>query len=368
MQSRHLQFRNVIDHYVKGQSTVNVCLLDLTKAFDKMNHSALLSKLLQRRCPVQLISIFEQWFQTATTCVKWGGSFSHFFHLQTGVRQGGVLSPYFFAIFIDELIDKIKDSKIGCYLSAVCVSVFLYADDIAILAPSVESLQALITLCENHLDGLDMRINASKSCCIRFGPRFDVECVNLTTRDGNILQWVNSCRYLGIYFLSGRLFRCKFDNAKRQFFRSFNSVFSRTGRFASDEVILSLLHTKCLPVLLYGTEACYMNVRDRRSFDFVVNRIFMKIFRTGSIAVVEECQRFFNFLPVRHQIEIKIAKFLQKFTASDNLICRLFSQQAKAQLNVICATYQLQSGSTACKICARIRRNFLNHLYNCMDT
>ena len=40
--------RKVVDYYVNGGSTVNVCLLDLSKAFDKMNHSALFIKLMDR--------------------------------------------------------------------------------------------------------------------------------------------------------------------------------------------------------------------------------------------------------------------------------------------------------------------------------
>jgi len=47
-----------------------------------------------------------------------------------GVRQGRVLSPLLFAIFIDSLVDKVRLTGVGCYISHVCVSIFLYADDI----------------------------------------------------------------------------------------------------------------------------------------------------------------------------------------------------------------------------------------------
>ena len=52
----------VVDYYVDGGSTVNVCLLDLSKAFDKMNHSALFIKLMDRSIPVQVLSVLENWF------------------------------------------------------------------------------------------------------------------------------------------------------------------------------------------------------------------------------------------------------------------------------------------------------------------
>jgi hypothetical protein len=65
--------RNVIEHYVNKGSTVNVCALDLSKAFDKTNHYILLMRLMERCLPVQILSICESWFQLSTTCIRWNG-------------------------------------------------------------------------------------------------------------------------------------------------------------------------------------------------------------------------------------------------------------------------------------------------------
>jgi Reverse transcriptase (RNA-dependent DNA polymerase) len=179
-----------------------------------------------------------------------------FFKLTAGVRQGGILSPFLFAIFIDGLVNKIKDANIDCYVSTVCVSILLYADDILLIAPSVTGLQTLVNICETELINIDMSINAKKSVCIRFGPRFNVTCQNVTSLNGVKFDWVDKCRYLGIFLVSGRQFRCSFDNAKGKFFTSFNSIFSKVGRFASEDVVLNLLRSKCKPCLLYCVEAC----------------------------------------------------------------------------------------------------------------
>jgi len=97
------------------------------------------------------------------TCVRWGGQYSSFYKLTAGLRQGGVLSPFLFAIFIDGIVNKIKDANVGCYLSTVCVSIFLYADDILLIAPSVSGLQTLVNICEIELMNVDMSINVKKS-------------------------------------------------------------------------------------------------------------------------------------------------------------------------------------------------------------
>ena len=53
----------------------------------------------------------------------------------------------------------------------MCVSIFLYADDIILLCPSVNGLQRLLRVCERAIEDIDMKINASKTVCMRIGPR-----------------------------------------------------------------------------------------------------------------------------------------------------------------------------------------------------
>ncbi len=74
--------------------------------------------------------------------------------------------------------------------------------------------------------------------------------LEVRTLSGNVLQWVTSIKYLGIVIISVKRFRCTFDACKKNVFGSFNAIFGRVGRFASEEVILHLIRTKCLPVLL----------------------------------------------------------------------------------------------------------------------
>ena len=77
--------------------------------------------------------------------------------------------------------------------------------------------------------------------------------------------------------LSADVFNCSFHYAKSRYFRPFNAILSKVGRFASEEVI-SLIYAKCVPMLLYSTEACRILVRDKRSVEFTVTRSLMKLF------------------------------------------------------------------------------------------
>jgi len=70
-----------------------------------------------------------------------------------------------------------------------------------------------------------------------FGARFNADCENFRLARGGSLQWSSQFRYLGVYFVSGRAFRCSFGECKCQYYKAFNAVFSKVGRFASEEVV-----------------------------------------------------------------------------------------------------------------------------------
>jgi len=79
--------RQVIEKYISNGSTVNMCTLDLGKAFDRTNHYALLIKLMQRNLSMQLLTIIELWISVTVTCVNLKGHFSEFYSLKEHSTQ-----------------------------------------------------------------------------------------------------------------------------------------------------------------------------------------------------------------------------------------------------------------------------------------
>jgi len=156
------------------------------------------------------------------------------------VRQGSVLSPVLFAIYVDDVARCCKNER---YLHII-----LYAADILLLAPSVTQLEKLLRKCEEELSYPDMVINVKKSACLRVGPRYDVRCKEITTSTGNSISWVNQMRYLGVFIIKSRVIKCDLDQAKRSFYRAVNAIFGRIGRIASEEVIIQLINSKCIPI------------------------------------------------------------------------------------------------------------------------
>ena len=261
---------------------------------------------MNRNIPVKILDIIVGLFSECFSCVKWEGFFSATFTVTSGVRQGSVLSPVLFAIYIDNL-GTLAVPRCGHF-------VLIYADDIILLAPSITELEKLLHTCERELEWLDMSINYKKSCCLRIGPRYDVKCADVVSLSGRVLSWVCELRYLGIYVLSSRQFKISLQNAKRSFYRAANSIFGKIGRIASEEVIIDLVKSKCIPALLYGLEACPLIKSDIRSLDFVINRFFMKLFKTTDINTIKECQEYFSVSLPSSLIEKRTEKFLAKMS------------------------------------------------------
>ena len=88
--------KNTINFFNKRGSTVNVCCLDIKKAFDRANWWGILLMLQRKNINPQIINVIEHWFMISSAQVRWNGCLSDPISLAAGVRQGGVLSPLIF--------------------------------------------------------------------------------------------------------------------------------------------------------------------------------------------------------------------------------------------------------------------------------
>jgi len=94
---------------------VHAVFLDASKALDRVPHMKLFDNLIQRKVPVCFVRLLKHWCKEQTMQIKCGKHFSEPFHVSNGVRQGGVLSPYMFAVYLDDLSNELNNIEAGCY-------------------------------------------------------------------------------------------------------------------------------------------------------------------------------------------------------------------------------------------------------------
>jgi len=87
-----LAVETVVDYFTSHGSTINLCALDMSKAFDKVNHFALFNKLMDRQVPREVLTTLITWYSLSAAFVRWDNIFSDMITLTCGVRQGGISS------------------------------------------------------------------------------------------------------------------------------------------------------------------------------------------------------------------------------------------------------------------------------------
>ena len=135
--------------------------------------------------------------------------------------------------------------------------------------------------------------------------------------------------------MSAKKFICSLEANKKSFYRSFNSIMCKVGQCASEEVLLKLMSAKCLPVLMYGLDVCPVMRRHERSLDFIATRVFMKIFRTGSIDIVDKCMNMFGLRKFSVVACERKNSFLSKAAFCENQFVQLFTNCGEKEL-LIC--------------------------------
>ena len=109
-------------------------------------------------------------------------------------------------------------------------------------------------------------------------------------------------------------------HAKRSFHRAISAIFWKIRRLASEEVILELVKTKCMPCLLYELECYTLPKSSLRLLDFVVERFLMKLFKTVNNEIIRECCSYFKFPLPSELLDNRRIKFQSNFTLCTGIL------------------------------------------------
>jgi len=94
------------------------------------------------------------------------GCESRWFNVCNGVKQGGVLSPVLFCIYIAVLLLSLQRTGLGCYIGHMFVGVLAYADDLVLLAPTPHAMRSMLQCCEEYAKEFEVLFNAKSKCII----------------------------------------------------------------------------------------------------------------------------------------------------------------------------------------------------------
>ena len=159
--------------------------------------------------------------------MSWNNKLSYKFLVSNGVRQGGVLSPILFTIYIDNLLLELQRKGVGCYWNQHFAGAVCYADDIALLAPSPSALRIMLSTCSSFADEHCLVFNASKTQLIRFSrsrSSSDNHSPGSFLFDGIALQMSFSVRHLGHILTSNLSDSEDIERVRKDFIRKANCM------------------------------------------------------------------------------------------------------------------------------------------------
>ena len=190
--------KEMIRFYMKHGSPVFVCFMDASKAFDRVNHKTLFSKLIDKSIPFYLLRILSLWYRFQRICIKWNNVKTDFIGVNNGIRQGSILSPFLFNIYMDNLSLGLNELDVGCYFNNILVNHLFYADDIILLCPSHGGLQNLIDVCQRFGMVCDVLFNEKKTVCMVFkAKRYKQFYFHEFYLNEKPLKYVTNYKYLG---------------------------------------------------------------------------------------------------------------------------------------------------------------------------
>ena len=114
------------------------------------------------------VRLLKHWYKAQTMQIKWGKHFSEPFHVSNEVRQGGVLSSYLFAVYLDDLSNELNKIKEGCYIGEVLLNHSMFVDDICVFCPTVRCLQRILDVCQDYAESHGIIFNCNKAVCMTF--------------------------------------------------------------------------------------------------------------------------------------------------------------------------------------------------------
>ena len=162
-----LTLRTLIDKYVNcHQTKVYACFVDFRKAFDSVWHDGLLYKLLKINIIIgNFYNVIKSLYSNSTSSVRIGNSQMRSFQYTRGVRQGCILSPLLFNLYVNDLAFSFNNILSDPFVlpNGNKLNSLFYADDLIILSRSKVGLQNCLNELSSYYNSWMLRLNPKKT-------------------------------------------------------------------------------------------------------------------------------------------------------------------------------------------------------------
>ena len=249
---------SIYKYISKSKGRLYCFFIDFSKAFDCVQHNILLHTLLKKGVSTKFVQVLKSMYSQLSSCVRNQNSISDFFPCNLGTRQGCMLSPLLFIMFIGEFSELLEKTECkGIYVDEALPNVMqlLFADDVVNFADTILNLQNQIKLLEKFCIKYGMKINLQKSKIMVFRRGGVTKKTEKWCFEGEKIDIVSSYKYLGMYFTS----IMSWELTKKSLCISADKALFIVYRFiklynVSMKQIFCIFDRMIVPILTYGAE------------------------------------------------------------------------------------------------------------------
>ena len=309
--------QETVNYFTKHGSNTYVSFLDCSKAFDKVSHKGLFIKLMERNVPIVFLNIIIYWFSNLSSTCRWQSGLSAPFPVTSGVKQGGILSPNFFTVYVDELLTILRRSGLGCHVGSIFAGAIMSADDLAIVTPTRSSMQLLINMCDSYCRDYGLSFNTAKTKSLIFGKDSkSLKPFPLLLNDQPI-EYVTEWKYLGCLINSGSEFAFSCKSELTAFRRSANCILSSV-RKPHEQVSMRLLYTYAVPILTYASEVKVFSHTEMSNCNVALNDAIRRIFSYHRWESIRTLRQQFGYKDLTTIFALRKRKFLARLPTMGN--------------------------------------------------
>ena len=227
--------------------------VDFSCAFDTIPRNSLFYKLASSGMSAKMIRIIQALYKECSSKVWDGSSFSDEFNVDCGVKQGCILSPILFSIYLNDLPDVLSG---GINVAGTIVKILLYADDIVLLSDSGTALQTMIDNLYSYCMKWSLKVNLDKSKIMIFRNHSRApQCYDWKYGNQHI-DIVNNYTYLGVNISYNLSFKKHLENKLSSSKMAISSTWSKyiANPKISHKNKLKIFNAAARSIMLYGSQ------------------------------------------------------------------------------------------------------------------
>ena len=263
--------REICEKYLRKGKDVYFAFLDLEKAYDRVDRDAMWNVLRLYGVGGKLLKAVKSMYAGSKACVRVGNEMSEWFTVRVGLRQGCVMSPWLFNLYIDGVVREVNARVLGRGVELIDandnawqMNQLLFADDTVVVADSEEKLCQLVNEFGRVCKRRKLRVNVGKSKVMRCTNGEDGNRLNVVL-DGEVLEEVSQFKYLGSVIAADGGVEADVRHRVNEGCKVLGAMNGLMKNRGLEMDVKRVLYEKVVvPTVTYGSELWGMKVSERR--------------------------------------------------------------------------------------------------------